>query len=132
QDPQHHEGDGLGEVQRLGRLVQDPVGVAYIGVHVAGDALWTAGEQGPRMDQHQGVVVHVDDAALRGDRLGDLVGVVGGGQAGADVEELPDARLAGQIPDGPDEKGAGGTGDLDDIREYLTHLIAELPVDGEV
>ena len=51
------------------------------------------------MDQHDGVVVDIDDAALWRHRLGDLVGVVGRGQAGADVEELADARLAGQILD---------------------------------
>jgi len=40
------------------------------------------------MRQDERVVVDVDDAALRCGRLGDLVGVVGGGQPSADVEEL--------------------------------------------
>jgi hypothetical protein len=44
-------------------------------------------------------VVGVDDAALGRDRLGHLVGVVRRRDAGADVEELADAGLAGQIAD---------------------------------
>jgi hypothetical protein len=60
------------------------------------------------------------------------VGVVGGGQAGADVQELADARLAGQVADGPGEKRPGGAGDLDDPGEGLTELLGDLTVGGEV
>jgi hypothetical protein len=42
------------------------------------------------------VVVDVHDPGLRSDRLGDLVGVVRRGNAGADVEELAYSGLAGQ------------------------------------
>ena len=52
------------------------------------------------MGQDDRVVVDVDDLRVRGDPLGDLVRVVGGRQAGADVQELADLRLAGQVPDG--------------------------------
>jgi hypothetical protein len=82
--------------------------------------------------QHDGVVVHIDDAALRGDLLGDLVGVVGGGQAGADVQELADAGLAGQVADGTGQKRPGGAGDVDDPGEGLTKLLGDLAVGGEV
>src|SRR5690242_11499580 len=41
-----------------------------------------------------GRVLVVDDPRLRRHLLGDLVGVVGRGQSGADVKELPDPRLA--------------------------------------
>jgi hypothetical protein len=47
--------------------------------------------------QDHWVVVDVDDPGVGGDALGDLVGVLGGGQAGADVQELPEAGLAGQV-----------------------------------
>jgi hypothetical protein len=43
--------------------------------------------------QHDWVVVDVNDPCLGGDRLGDLVEVGAGGDAGADVEELADAGL---------------------------------------
>ena len=57
------------------------------------------------------VVVHVDDARARGGVLGDLVDVPLGGDARADVEELADARLAGQEADGPAEEGPVGAHD---------------------
>jgi len=50
------------------------------------------------------VVVRVHDAAVRGDRLRDLVGVARTRQAGADIEELPDAPFAGQVPHCPGEE----------------------------
>ena len=84
------------------------------------------------MGKHHRVVVHVDDLGLRGGALGDVVGVVRGGQAGADVEELADARLPGQVPDRAGEEGPGGAGVLHDRREGLEHLVADLAVDGEV
>jgi hypothetical protein len=43
------------------------------------------------MGEDHRVVVDVDDPGVGSDALGDVVGVVGGGQAGADVEELADA-----------------------------------------
>jgi len=79
-----------------------------------------------------GSFVDIDDAALRRYRLGDLVGVVGGGQAGADVEELADAGVTGQIPDHAGEEGPGGASVLDDRRKGLENLVADLAVDGEV
>ena len=45
------------------------------------------------MRQHHRVVVHVDDPAGRVDRLREIAAGLGAGQAGADVDELPDARL---------------------------------------
>jgi hypothetical protein len=81
----------------------DPVGLVQVGIDVVGGALRGAGEQG--VGQHDGVVVDVDDAALRRNRLGDFVGVVGGGQAGADVEELADPGLADEMADGAAQEG---------------------------
>jgi hypothetical protein len=42
-------------------------------------------------------VIDVDNLGFGSGALGDVVGVVGGGQAGADVEELADASLGGQL-----------------------------------
>jgi hypothetical protein len=98
-------------------LLQDLVGVAQVGVEVGGGALGAAGQQGAGVGEHLRVVVDGDDAALRRHRLGDPMGVVGRGQAGADVEELTDARLAGQGPDRTGEEGPGGASVLDDRRE---------------
>ena len=95
-------------------------------------ALGGAGEQGAGVHQHHGVVVDVDDLGVRSHPLGDLVGVVGGGQAGADVQELTDARLTGQVPDRADQEGPRGASVLDDRRERLENLVADLAVDVEV
>jgi hypothetical protein len=79
--------------------------------------------------EHERVVVHVDDAGLRRGALGDLVGVVGGGQARADVEELPYPRVGGQVPDGARQEQPGGLGDVHDGREHLAELVTGRPVD---
>jgi hypothetical protein len=47
------------------------------------------------------VVVDVEDPGSRCGLLGDLVDVARGGQPGADVEELADALLGGQIRQQP-------------------------------
>jgi hypothetical protein len=44
QDPHQHDRDRLGEIQRPGRLLQDRVGVAQVGVEVGGSALGGAGD----------------------------------------------------------------------------------------
>src|SRR5690606_27154672 len=82
--------------------------------------------------QHQRVVVDVDDPGLGRDGLGDLVGVVGGGQPGADVQELPGPRLAGQVGDGADQERPGGAGQIGDLGQDPQDLVADLPVDRVV
>jgi hypothetical protein len=67
--------------------------------------------------QHQRVVVDVDDPGVRRDLLGDLMGVVRGGQAGADVEELRDPGLRGQVADRPGQEPALHPRDVGDAGE---------------
>src|SRR5205823_14745369 len=69
---------------------------------------------------------------LRRHLLGDLVRVVGRRQAGADVEELPDPGLAGQVAHGPGEEPALQPGDVGDAREHLQDRVADLAVGREV
>ncbi len=78
------------------------------------------------------VVVDIDDPGAGGDLLGHLMDVPLGGQAGADVDELPDAGLVGQEAHGAAEEAAvlprhvgGGGLDRDD-------LFGEVAVDLEV
>src|SRR5690606_3276733 len=92
-----HEAHGTVEVDRLldVRVVQDAAGVAQVrggdhrGVVVR--------QQGPAVREHDRVVVDVADLRVGVDRLGHLVRVLHGGQAGADVEELVDA-LPSHVP----------------------------------
>jgi hypothetical protein len=132
QDAQHHQGDGLAEVQRPGGFVQDLPRVAHVGFNVAGGTAGGAGQQRAGMHQHERVVVHVDDPRLRRYLLSDLVSVVGGRQAGADVEELPDPGLAGQVTDRADQETALHMGDIGDVGKHPQDHVADLAVGREV
>jgi hypothetical protein len=57
------------------------------------------------MRQHHRVVVDVDDPAGRVDRLREIAAGLRAGQAGADVDELPDARLDGEEAHRPPMEG---------------------------
>ncbi len=84
------------------------------------------------MDENDRVVVHIHDPGVRRDRLGNLVRIVRRRNACPDVEELPDAGLACQVPNRPGEEGPvrldpetqSGSG-----REYA---LGCLPVSSEV
>jgi hypothetical protein len=93
-----HERDRLAEVQDVRcRLVrEDRLGVAQVRVDVRSAAFRRTGEQCPRVRKDQRIVIRVDDPGLRGHRLRDLMDIVRGGQARADVEKLPDPGLTGQ------------------------------------
>jgi len=131
-DAQQQHRHGPGEVQRLGRPGQDLVRIAQVRVEIVGRAFGVAGQQRGGVGQDDRVVVHVDDPGFRRDGLGDLVGAVEGGQAGADVEELPDAHLPGQVPHGAAHERAGGAGDDSDVGEGGQELVAGRAVDGVV
>jgi len=129
---QHHDGNGLAEVERLGRLVQHLVGVAQVSVDVVARPLRGARQQGPRVGEHDRVVVHVDHSAFRRDLLGDLMGVLRGGQAGADVKELADPRLGRKIAHGPPQEGAVSAHAGEDDRADLDDRLGGGPVGGKV
>jgi len=121
--------DRLGEVQGPGGVLQDLLGLAQLGIEVVDAALGGAGEQGTGMGQDQRVVIDVDDAAVRGDGLGDVVGVEGG-QARTDVQELADPYLAGQVTDGAVQESPAGAGNIDNTRSAGTNLFTDFVVEG--
>jgi hypothetical protein len=106
QDRHQHERHRPAEVEhRPGiRVGQDRGGVAQVAVQIGGAARGRGGQQVARVSQDERVVVDVDDPGRGSDALRHLVDVVGGGQAAADVEELGDARLSRQVPDGAAEE----------------------------
>jgi hypothetical protein len=111
QEVQHrdqHQRDRLAEVKHRPhhRRRQDLGGGAQVGLDVGGPPFGRGGEQCPRVREHHRVAVHVHDAGRRRHRLRHLVHVAGGGQAGADVEELPDPGFRRQEPHGPAEEAA--------------------------
>jgi hypothetical protein len=73
---------------------------------------------------HDAVVVDVENPRAAGDLLGNLVHVSGCGQAGADVDELPDPVLLGEDPHHPAQERPVGTGDERQLRHHLDELSA--------
>jgi hypothetical protein len=128
QDRHQHDRHRLGEVERLRGPVEDRAGVAQVGVQVVGGTLRSAGEQRAGVRQHDGVVVHVDHPAAGGHGLRDLVGVGRRGDAGPDVEELPDPGLRGQIADRALHEGTVGEHRVDQVRIGLQRRVAGRPV----
>jgi xanthine dehydrogenase accessory factor len=84
------------------RVLQDAGRVAEVPEYHAD--LVTGGEQGPAVRGDHGIDVDVDHAGLRRYPLGQLVHVGLGGQAAAEVEELPDSGLGSQVAHHPAEK----------------------------
>jgi hypothetical protein len=87
------EPDRLPEIDQLpqSRIIHDLVGSADVGLD--GDNADLGGEQRIVVDAHDRVVVHVDHPRGRVDRAGHLVHARRGRDPGAQVDELPDARL---------------------------------------
>jgi hypothetical protein len=81
------------------------------------------------MRHDQRIVVDVDDATPRRGRLGDFVGVVGRGQPGADVEELTDPCLGGQVADDADQEPALGARGVNNVWQGGTNPLADLAID---
>jgi hypothetical protein len=119
-----HRTDAWVPGNRLGvpQVVADDRGVAHAVQHV------------PGVRQHHRVVVDVHHAAVRRDRPGQLVHVAHGGQPGADIEELPDPLLAGQVADGPPEEEPvlphGAPHDV--LAEHVEGPAHRITVGGEV
>ena len=132
QDPDQHHRHRLGEVQRAGRGRHDLGHVPQVLVEVGGGALGAGGQQGTGMGENDRVVVHVHDPAVGRHVLRHLVGVVGGGDAGADVKELPNAGLAGQVPHGPGQERPVSPHALHHVRVFPHGGLGGGPVRGEV
>ena len=131
QHAHEQEREGPGEVdERPGQLVvQDLIGAAQVGLEHLGGA---AGQQGAPVGAYDGVVVDVENPCAAGDLLGDLVHVSRGGQAGADVDELPDPVLLGEDPHHPAQERPVSPGDERQLRHHLDELVSRGTVGREV
>jgi hypothetical protein len=129
QDGHQRDRDRPGEVKQPSRLVQDPACVTQVTVDVGGLAFRAADQQRAGVGQDHRIVVHVDHAGRRRDRLGDLVGVVRGRDAGADVEELPNAGLGRQVAHRATQERTVRAHGEDQVRIGLESLVARVPVD---
>ena len=93
---QQQDRDRQAEVQGRPRARHDRVSIADVRVDKADRAAGRGRHHRAGVRQHHRVVVHVRDAALGRERLGDLVGGAHERQPHADVKELPDSRLDDQ------------------------------------
>src|SRR5215468_12312602 len=131
-DPHEHDRYRPGEVQRVRRLVQNRPGITQVRVKVAGGTRWTAGEQRPCVYEHDRVVVDVDNSSIGVYRLRHLMGVVRGGDTGADVQELPDPPRTGQVAHHPGQQRAVSPNGGDDRGISLDDRITSYPVSSKV
>lgn len=82
------------------------------------------------MHMHDRIVVHVGDSGVRRDVADDLVDVPRGGDAGADVDDLPDTRLAHEKLYGRSQKCPVGQRGVPRLRRDLEQLAKGFPVRG--
>ena len=129
-----HQRDRLGEVQCVPghRVGENLLRFARVRIDVYGPALRLAHQQRAAMREHDRVVVHVYDTRGRVGRLRDLVDVTHAGQSRADVEELRDARVGGQVPDGAAEERPVLPRRRPHRRPRQQRLVSRLPVSGKV
>jgi hypothetical protein len=98
---------------------------------------WQTLHKGPRqledpaVRDRDRVPVHVDDPGRRVGRLGDLMDVSAGRDAGADVEELGDA-LVDHEADGAAQERAVGPHHVGGVRRHPQQLLGHLPVHVEM
>jgi hypothetical protein len=123
-----HQGHRLVEVDQLadGGVFDDGARLAHVAEEEAGVA--RPGQPGAGVGRHDRVVVDVGDADVRRDRVGQFMGVRRGGDAGADVDDLPDSALGDEAHRTAEEiaVGAGAGGHLGGD---LHHAVRGLPVD---
>src|SRR5580704_2357151 len=131
QDAGEDDTDGVGQVDQVRQawIGQDAGGVAHVAGH--GDHAGALGQQAAGVRDDDRVVVHVRDPHIRVDAPSDVVGVHRGGQARADIDELPDPAT-GYVADGPPEEPPVLPGHLRGGRVNGQHLLGQLAVDGEV
>jgi hypothetical protein len=132
QDGEQRDRHGPGEVQHLPGASEDRGSIAQVRVDVLGGTCFAARQQRAGMSEHDRVVVDVHHPGLRGDRLGDLVGVTRCGDASADVQELTDPSVGRKVADGtPEERPVAARGG-DCLRIDLQDRFGCRPVGGVI
>jgi hypothetical protein len=101
QDAAQHQADRLVPVEQLAGGGEDAFGVTQVALDR--ERPLVVGQQRRRVRHHHRVVVQVNDAHVRVVALGDLMDVLRGGQARADIEQLGHPRVADQVADRPGE-----------------------------
>jgi len=121
----------LAEIDELTRtgMIQDCLRIPQVSLDYDGIP---AGLEGTGVGQDHRIVVDVHHPGTGVDVQGDLMHIALGGQPGADVHELGDPGLGGQVTDGPAQEPAVLHGHQLRLRRGLAHLQGSRPVSGEV
>ena len=101
QDAAHHQADRPVPVEQFAGGAEHAFRIAEVAPD--GERPPVVGQQRGGVRDHHRVVVQVDDAGILVEALGDLVHVLHGGQAGADVEQLGNALVADHVTDDASE-----------------------------
>jgi hypothetical protein len=104
QDAAQHQADRLVPVEQVAGGGEDAFWVTEVAHD--GERPPVVGQQRGGMGDHHRVVVQVDDSDGRVEALSDLVHVLRGRQARADVEHLGQALIADHVPDDAGEHAA--------------------------
>ena len=122
----------LGQVDQPGdvRVLQNAGRVTQVAEH-HGDQV-PGGEQRPAVRGDHGIVVDIDHPRLRRHPLGQFVHVGLRRQAAAEIEELPDPALGGQVTHHPAEKRPVVTRNRRDVGNRLDEPPGRLAVGGEI
>src|SRR5579859_1914071 len=132
QDGNEQGGDRPGEVDQPAHvgIGEDLPGVPDIALDHCGCGV-VDGQQCLGVGDHDGVVIDIDDVRVRAGLPGDLVHVALTGQAGPEVEELPDALADGKTH-GTVEEPPVSSGHITVLRGHLEQLFHCGTVGGEV
>ena len=130
QDAAQHQADRLVPVEQVAGGGEDACWVAEVATD--SERPLVVGQQRRGVGDHHRVVVQVDDADVRVETLGDLVHVLRGGQARADVEQLDQALIANHVPDDAGEHAALRPHAALDRGQHSDHPVRQRPVDREI
>jgi len=93
-------------------------------MNITGGAFGCRGEQRARMSHNQWIIVYIDDARLRRDRLGHLVSIVGSRQTSANVQKLANPYPY-QVPNGTDQEPSFGADSVPQARDNRKNLFTK-------
>jgi hypothetical protein len=131
QDPGHQNRYRPGQIKQPMRLDVGENLAWFAGIPPDRRDTWAGRQQRARMAEGHRINIDIDHGCLGDDPPGDLMHVVHGGQAAADIQELADALL-GAVAYRPHHERAllaGAPRAGGDIRH---DLLGKLPVSGEV
>jgi hypothetical protein len=130
QDAAQHQADRPVPVEQFAGRTEHPFWIAQVAPD--GERPAVVGQQRGGVRDHHRVVIQVDNVDILVEALGNLVHVLHGGQAGADVEQLGNAFVADHVPDDAGQHVALRPHTALGHRQQGDHPVRQRPVGREV